>query len=114
MKQSVFLAALSVLLAASYSVVPGKAQDTVVDVVVGSPNHTVLASAVTTAGLVDALSADGPFTVLAPTDAAFADALAALDLTAGQLMADTDMLTSVLQYHVIPGKVGAERITPPS
>ena len=47
----------------------------------------------------------GPFTVFAPTEDAFAAALAALGLTADQLLADVDTLTSVLTYHVVPGKV---------
>jgi uncharacterized surface protein with fasciclin (FAS1) repeats len=51
---------------------PGPA--TVVDIIVGSEDHTTLAAAVTEADLVDALSGEGPFTVFAPTDAAF-DAL---------------------------------------
>ena len=45
---------------------------TVVDVVVNSENHTTLEAAVVAAGLVETLSGDGPFTVFAPTDAAFA------------------------------------------
>ena len=73
----------------------------------GSSDHTVLATAVTTAGLADTLSADGPFTVLAPTDTAFTEALAMLGVTAEELLADTGTLTDVLKFHVISGKVGA-------
>ena len=54
--------------------------------------------------------AAGPFTVFAPTDAAFAAALEALGLTAAQLLADTATLTTVLQYHVVPGIVGAAEV----
>lgn len=54
---------------------------------------------------------EGPFTVFAPTNEAFAAALAALGLTAEQLLADTATLTTVLQYHVVPGIVGAAEVT---
>jgi uncharacterized surface protein with fasciclin (FAS1) repeats len=63
-----------------------------------------LLSAVEAAGLSDALSDDGPITVLAPTDDAFAAALADLGMTADELMADTETLTSILQYHIIPDR----------
>ncbi|MEZ5297163.1 MAG: fasciclin domain-containing protein [Ilumatobacteraceae bacterium] len=56
------------------------------------------------AGLVETLSGEGELTVFAPTDAAFADALEALGLTADELLADTDTLTSILTYHVVPGE----------
>ncbi len=74
---------------------------TVVDVAVSSADHTILVQAVTEAGLVETLSGEGPFTVLAPTDAAFAAALDALGLTAEELLASED-LSSILTYHVLP------------
>ena len=52
--------------------VPEEDESAVVDVVVNSENHTTLEAAVVAAGLVETLSGDGPFTVFAPTDAAFA------------------------------------------
>jgi uncharacterized surface protein with fasciclin (FAS1) repeats len=61
---------------------------------------------VTTAELVEALSGEGPFTVFAPTDDAFAAALEALGITAEQLLASED-LTSILTYHVVAGKLMA-------
>lgn len=76
---------------------------TVVDVAVGAGDFTTLVKAVTEAGLVETLSGDGPFTVLAPTDEAFAAALEALGLTAEELLASPD-LADILTYHVIPGK----------
>ncbi|MCB8999764.1 MAG: fasciclin domain-containing protein [Bacteroidales bacterium] len=80
-----------------------RATNTVVDVIVNSPDHTTLETAVVAAGLVDALSGDGPFTVFAPTDAAFA-ALPAGTLDA--LLADpTGQLKEILLYHVVSGKV---------
>ncbi len=63
--------------------------------------ETLLAAA-DAAGLVDTLTNDGPFTVFAPTDEAFAAALEALELTAEELLADTELLTTVLTYHVLP------------
>ena len=79
--------------------------NTIVDVAVGAGDFTVLVAAVTAAGLVETLSGPGPFTVFAPTDAAFAEALEALDMTAEQLLADTETLTTILTYHVVSGKV---------
>jgi uncharacterized surface protein with fasciclin (FAS1) repeats len=75
---------------------------TVVDIVVNSPDHTILESAVIAAGLADDLSGDGPFTVFAPTDAAF-DALPAgtLDLL---LLDPEGLLADILLYHVVGGE----------
>lgn len=70
-----------------------------------TPNLSLLVQAVVAAGLVDTLSAPGPFTVFAPTDAAFTALLAELGLTQQQLFANTTLLTSVLTYHVVPGRV---------
>lgn len=79
---------------------------TVVDIAAGSPDHTILVTAVQTAGLVDTLSGEGPFTVFAPTDAAFAAALEALGISAEELLANPD-LASILTYHVVAGKLMA-------
>jgi uncharacterized surface protein with fasciclin (FAS1) repeats len=82
---------------------------TVVDIIVNSPNHTTLETAVIAAGLADDLSADGPFTVFAPTDAAFA-ALPAGTLDA--LLADpTGALAQVLLYHVVSGEALSSSLT---
>ena len=81
---------------------------TIVDVAVGAGSFETLVAAVTEAGLVETLSGDGPFTVFAPTDDAFAAALDALGLTAEELLADTDTLTSILTYHGLLGSVSAE------
>ena len=75
---------------------------TVVDIIVGSEDHNTLETAVIAAGLVDALSGEGPFTVFAPTDAAF-DALPEGTLDA--VLADMDLLTSILTHHVASGSV---------
>ena len=79
---------------------------TIVDVAVGAGSFTTLVAAVTEAGLVETLSGDGPFTVFAPTDDAFAAALDALGLTAEELLASPD-LGSILNYHVVAGEVDA-------
>jgi uncharacterized surface protein with fasciclin (FAS1) repeats len=68
-------------------------------------DFSLLVDAVVAAGLVDALSAPGPFTVFAPTNAAFAAALTELGVTQEALFADTALLTAVLTYHVVPGRV---------
>jgi transforming growth factor-beta-induced protein len=83
---------------------------TIVDVAADNGSFTILVAAVQAAGLVDTLSGEGPFTVFAPTDDAFVAALEALDMTADELLADTDLLTSVLTYHVIAGEVPASQV----
>ncbi|HSK12292.1 MAG TPA: fasciclin domain-containing protein [Phnomibacter sp.] len=77
---------------------------TVVDIAVGSPDHTTLVAAVTAAGLAETLSGAGPFTVFAPTNAAFA---ALPEGTVDGLLKpeSKDALTGILTYHVVAGKV---------
>lgn len=81
------------------------AAQTIVDIAAGNPDFSLLVEAVAAAGLVETLSGPGPFTVFAPTNAAFEAALAALKLTKEQLFADKALLTKVLTYHVVSGKV---------
>jgi transforming growth factor-beta-induced protein len=83
---------------------------TIVEVAVADGNFTTLVAAADAAGLVETLSGEGPFTVFAPTDAAFAAALEDLDLTAEELLADTELLTSVLTYHVVPAEVPSSEV----
>ena len=82
----------------------GDANGDIVDVAVGAGSFETLVTAVKAAGLVDTLKGEGPFTVFAPSDEAFAkipkEQLAAL-------LADKDALIAVLTYHVVPGKVMA-------
>ena len=80
---------------------------TIVDVAVGAGSFETLVAAVTEAGLVETLSGDGPFTVFAPTDDAFAAALDALGLTAEELLGNP-ALADILTYHVVAGAVDAE------
>jgi uncharacterized surface protein with fasciclin (FAS1) repeats len=76
----------------------------IVDTAVKAGNFKTLVAAVQAAGLVDTLKGPGPFTVFAPTDAAFAKIpKAQLDA----LLQDKAALTKVLTYHVVPGKVMA-------
>ncbi|MCU0514186.1 MAG: fasciclin domain-containing protein, partial [Anaerolineae bacterium] len=75
-----------------------------VDVASSNSNFTLLVSAVAAAGLVDTLR-DGEFTVFAPTNAAFSAALDQLGVTTAQLLENTELLTSILTYHVVPGTV---------
>ena len=79
---------------------PAPVSNTVVDVIVNSEDHTVLEAAVLAADLAGALSAEGPFTVFAPTDAAFTALMEALEVSAEELLA-FEGLTDVLLYHVV-------------
>ncbi len=69
------------------------------------PDFSILVEAVLAANLQGALSGNGPLTVFAPTNAAFAALLAELGVTKAQLLADTALLTKVLTYHVVDGRV---------
>lgn len=81
-----------------------KSAGTVVDVAASNPDFSTLVTAIKAAGLVDALNGKGPFTVFAPTNAAFAALPAGTveDLLKPQNKAK---LTAVLTYHVIPAKI---------
>jgi uncharacterized surface protein with fasciclin (FAS1) repeats len=79
----------------------------IVDTAVAAGDFTTLAAALEAAGLVETLKGEGPYTVFAPTDEAFEAALTDLGLTADQLLADTELLTSVLTYHVVEGEYPA-------
>lgn len=76
----------------------------IVQVAIEAGNFKTLATALQAAGLVDALQGPGPFTVFAPTDAAFAKLPAG---TLDQLLADKERLASILTYHVVSGRVMA-------
>lgn len=76
----------------------------IVDTAIAAGSFKTLVTAVTEAGLVSTLKGKGPFTVFAPTDAAFAK-IPKAKLTA--LLKDKKALTAVLTYHVVPGQVMA-------
>lgn len=82
---------------------------TVVSAAVNSPDHTTLVAAVTAAGLGDTLAGKGPFTLFAPTNAAFAKLPAGTVDTLLQ-PANRDQLRSVLTYHVVPGRHDARSL----
>ena len=80
----------------------------IVDTAVAAGSFETLVAALQAAGLVDTLKGDGPFTVFAPTDEAFAKLPAG---TVEGLLEDTAALTNILLYHVVPGKVMAGQVT---
>jgi uncharacterized surface protein with fasciclin (FAS1) repeats len=90
--------------AGAADVKPAAATGDIVDVAVAAGSFETLVAAVKAAGLVETLKGEGPFTVFAPTDEAFAK-IPKADLDA--LLADKEKLTAVLTYHVVPGKVTA-------
>ena len=92
------------VLAQGYGEASGK---TIVDVAVEAGSFETLVTAVKAAGLVEVLSSEGPFTVFAPTDEAFA---ALPEGTLEALLDDPEALRSVLTYHVVPGKVMAKDV----
>lgn len=81
----------------------------IVDTAVSAGQFNTLVKAVQAAGLVETLKGDGPFTVFAPTDAAFAKLPPG---TLESLLNDRQKLTQVLTYHVVPGKVTAAQVKP--
>ena len=87
------------------------APQTIVDIAAGNPDFSTLVSLVTAAGLVETLSGEGPFTVLAPTNAAFEALAEKMGVTIEELGAtltgDVELLKTVLTSHVIAGKVMA-------
>jgi uncharacterized surface protein with fasciclin (FAS1) repeats len=81
----------------------------IVDNAVNSADHTTLVAAVKAAGLVETLKGKGPFTVFAPTNAAF-DKLPAGTVDTLLKPENKDMLTKVLTYHVVAGRYDSKRL----
>jgi uncharacterized surface protein with fasciclin (FAS1) repeats len=79
----------------------------IVDVAVAAGSFQTLVAAIEAAGLVEVLKGEGPFTVFAPTDAAFA---ALPEGTVEGLLNDPEALAAILTYHVVPGRVMAEDV----
>jgi uncharacterized surface protein with fasciclin (FAS1) repeats len=106
-KRIVVLAAAAVL---SFSALAYEKSRTIVDVAAGNPDFSTLVAAVKAAGLADTLSGEGPFTVFAPTNEAFAKLPAGTveDLLKPE---NKDKLIAVLTYHVVPGKVMAADVS---
>lgn len=80
---------------------------TIVDVAASKEAFSTLVTAVKAAGLVETLSSEGPFTVFAPTNDAFAELP---EGTLGALLEDKEKLTSILTYHVVAGKVTSDEV----
>lgn len=100
------LASVATLIVACAPVDDG---DDIVDIAASNEDFSTLVAAVTAAGLVDTLKSDGPFTVFAPTNAAFAK------LPAGTVESllepeNKDTLVSILTYHVVPGAVTSDQL----
>ncbi len=97
--------------AASFAVAPASAQYSaemdIVDTAVQAGSFETLATALQAAGLVETLKGEGPFTVFAPTDEAFAKLP---EGTIESLLENPEQLAAVLTYHVVPGKVTAEQV----
>lgn len=96
--------ALTTAMALSAPAFAGGHSKDIVDTAVGAGTFTTLVAAVEAAGLVETLKGEGPFTVFAPTDAAFA-ALPAGTVEDLLKPENKDKLTAILTYHVVPGKV---------
>ncbi len=77
---------------------------TVVEIAAGNPDFSTLVAAVQAAGLAETLSGEGPFTIFAPTNAAFA-ALPAGTVENLLKPENKDQLVAILTYHVVPGRV---------
>ena len=90
----------------SYADSHGEMKD-IVDTAIEADDFNTLVTAIQEANLVEALKADGPFTVFAPTDQAFSDLP---EGTLDNLLENTDQLSNVLLYHVVAGKVMAEDV----
>ncbi len=84
--------------------------NTIVDVASNSPQFSTLVAAVDQAGLVPTLSSEGPFTVFAPTNDAFASFLSDNNLSAEELLADPN-LGLTLTYHVVSGQIGSSQVS---
>ena len=82
----------------------------IVELAQATPDLSILVEAVVAAGLAATLSGAGPFTVFAPTNAAFASLLGELGVTKEALLADKTLLTAVLTYHVLGSKVESSQI----
>lgn len=98
----------AVILPPSYS---SEASQSIVDIAVADGRFGTLVTAVTEAGLAETLADEGPFTVFAPTDDAFAASFESLGITAEELLADQETLTDILLYHVTVDGRNAEYVT---
>lgn len=107
--KSLFTVVIALVFVAAANAGDYKKKQDLVDVAASNPDFSTLVAAVKAAGLVDALKGDGPLTVFAPTNAAFAKLPAGTveDLLKPE---NKDKLIAVLTYHVVPGKVMASDV----
>lgn len=84
-----------------------QASNNIVETAVSAGSFNTLVAAVQAANLADTLAGDGPYTVFAPTDEAFAKLP---EGTVEKLLASPDQLREILLYHVVPGKVTASQV----
>ena len=89
--------------------VPMTSEPDIVDIAASDDQFSTLVAAVTAAGLVDTLKGDGPFTVFAPTNDAFA-ALPAGTVESLLKPENKDQLIKILTYHVVPGAVTSDQL----
>ena len=112
-KLAAFGIAFAIALIAATSVNAGnygkQAKSDIVDTAVAAGDFSTLAAALQAGDLIDTLKADGPYTVFAPTDAAFAK-LPAGTVESLLLPENKDKLVAILTYHVVPGKVEAAQV----
>lgn len=101
MLRRTFIAATAATALATAAFAEGHAVD-IVDTAIGAGSFNTLVAAVQAVGLEETLRGDGPFTVFAPTDEAFA---ALPEGTVEGLLADPEALAAILTYHVVAGKV---------
>ena len=88
---------------------PMSSEPNIVEIAASNDQFSTLVAAVTAAGLADTLSGPGPFTVFAPTNAAF-EALPAGTVDSLLLPENRDQLVAVLTYHVVPGAVTSDQL----
>jgi uncharacterized surface protein with fasciclin (FAS1) repeats len=104
-RRALLLTLLSVSLAGCASMQPASVDQ----VIASDPNLSTLSGLIKQAGLTETLAGTGPFTVFAPTNAAFKAVPAK---TMGELAADKDLLKSVLTFHVVPMKLNVADVKP--
>ncbi len=114
MKRNMFLGVVLTLALAASPAFAGScgsqattASNNIVDTAVSAGSFDTLVAAVQAADLADVLAGDGPYTVFAPTDEAFAKLPAG---TIEALLANPDQLREILLYHVVPGKVTSDQV----
>lgn len=103
------LAATGALVLLAACATPSPQPTNLVDTLAGNPNFSTMSRLINQAGLADSLRAPGPFTVFAPTDAAFK---AVPEKTLADLAANREQLRAVLGYHVVPGAFASGEVKP--